>query len=258
MKLTERLKQDNYLDLLGIVFGIIAGVIIGINVNIILGIIAFILITLLTAQIIRQLIVVYITKVNYKIITKEEKLNPEEVKEMSKGLHDIIELDKELTKFLDENSSGKQTDFLEKKLNKKWPEKKDYFLEKADDIFSKMNNLDLLLAIASTDEIAQIVDIFSYFKEITPDIEIMKAHPNELIPYYLKILSDKETFMLLSINGYYYLEVKNKIKFEEIEKFILQNMSNEELMILAQESKIWLDKLYYYGFLKKETNKKIN
>ena len=66
----------------------------------------------------------------------------------------------------------------------------------------------------------------------------MKAHPNELIPYYLKILSDKETFMLLSINGYYYLEVKNKIKFEEIEKFILQNMSNEELMILAQESKI--------------------
>ena len=42
--------------------------------------------------------------------------------------------------------------------------------------------------------------------------------------------------------------------FDEIEEFILSQMSNDELMKLADASKDWNEKLHFYGFIDK--NKK--
>ena len=50
----------------------------------------------------------------------------------------------------------------------------------------------------------------------------------------------------------------DKNYFEEIEKFVLSQMNNEELMELADNSNDWYEKLYYYGFLKTDKSKRSN
>ena len=61
-----------------------------------------------------------------------------------------------------------------------------------------------------------------------------------------------------ALNEYYYKKIMNLNYFDEIEKFLLSQMSNEDLMELANSSKDWYDKLYYYEFLKNEDDKKMS
>ena len=178
----------------------------------------------------------------------------DEIKGYSENINAIIDLDDELVAFLDKYSSGKKTDYFEKELNKQWKKHGDEFTKKADKILKNMSNYELLLTMASTDEITHIVDIFNYFRPYTIDIDYLIKHPDKANEYYIECTNQQETIINNTINDYVALRLLDLNYFDDIEKFVLSNMSNDELLKMAKSSKFWDEKLYYYGFI--NNNKK--
>jgi hypothetical protein len=252
-KLFKILKKDAYWELYGLLIGIFIGIMsYFVFKNILLSIIVGILLSIIFSYVAHYLAIRTLAKITYELNEKKNSIDKDSIENMSDELKNIIELDKELTYFLDKYSSGKENDMYEKRLNEEWKKQGAYFTEKADSIFKKMSNLDLLLATNLTESIYMIVDIFSYFKPFNIDIEYMINNPDNLIPYYYHILDNEIALNNLAINDYYFNKIFEKNKFEDLEQFILSKMSNEELLKLANSSNSWFTKLYYYGFLTKD------
>ena len=47
-------------------------------------------------------------------------------------------------------------------------------------------------------------------------------------------------------------EYMKKLDVDNIEKYLLENMPNEQIYELSKETGIWEEKLYYFSFLKRE------
>lgn len=168
---------------------------------------------------------------------------------INQNIKEIIELDNELKKFLDKYGS-KLPYSLEIKLNREWKKVSKIYKNKADEIFGKMSNGELLIAIGMTEYIFTIVNIVDYFQKIKIDFDKIKDNPDLLINMYFRILKEDLILKEYAISDYYYEKIKAKNNIENIEKILLSNMTNEQIGFLASNSNQWLTKLYYYGFLK--------
>ena len=249
-KLIKYLKVDKFSELYGIPFGIIVGIIIGKTYNIYVGILSFILISIVLGNIFRTLWYFRYAKKFNEYHDKNIMVKPEDLRGFSKNVDDILDLDKELSTFLDKYSSGKENDFVEKELNKQWKIHGNEFTKKAHEIYSKMNNSELMYSLLGTNEVHYLVDIFKYFKPFKININELKKHPEKAMEFYIENLTQQKAIRNTAINDYYYDRIKELNYFDEIEKVILSYMSNDELMELANNSKDWYEKLYYYGFIK--------
>ena len=196
---------------------------------------------------------------DYEEFNKKDRcIDPEDLRGFSVNVDKILDLDKEVQDFLDKYSSGKKADYYEKELNKQWKIHGKDFSKRADDILKKMSNVELMYTILGTERIKDITEIFEYFKPYKIDVEYLKEHPDKAKEYYYDNLMQQDAIQKTSINKYYYDIIMDKNYFEEIERFVLSQMNNEELMELADSSKDWYEKLYYYGFLKQDKNKRSN
>ena len=194
---------------------------------------------------------------NYvKFNKKDQYVKPEELRGHSEKVDQILDLDKELQEFFDKYSSGKNPDYYEKELNKQWKLHGDDFVKRADNILKKMNNVELMYTILGTEKIIDIVDIIDYFTPYKIDVDYLKKHPDRAKEYYYENLMQQDAIQKNAINKYYYRMIMDKNYFNEIERFILSQMSNKELMELANSSKSWYKKLYFYGFIKDDANNK--
>ena len=182
---------------------------------------------------------------------KEQYIEPDELRGFSKNVDKILDLDKELQEFFNKYSSGKKPDYFEKELNKQWKIHGDEFVERANKILKNMNNQELMYTLLGTEMIKDITEIFEYFKPYKIDVEYLKNHPDKAKDYYYENLMQQDAIHKHAINKYYYKIIMDVNYFEEIERFVLSQMSNEELMELANSSNDWREKLYYYRFLKK-------
>ena len=92
---------------------------------------------------------------------------------------------------------------------------------------------------------------FRYAKKFNEyhDKNIM-VKPEKAMEFYIENLTQQKAIRNTAINDYYYDRIKELNYFDEIEKVILSYMSNDESMELANNSKDWYEKLYYYGFIK--------
>ena len=184
---------------------------------------------------------------------KDRSIDPKDLRGFSKNLDKLLDLDKELVDFFNKYSTKT---YFEPELNKQWKIHGDYFVKKAKRILSSMNNQELMYGLLGTEQIKDIVDFFDYFKPYIPDIEYLKKHPEKAKEYYYENLMQIDAIQKNSINEYYFKVIMNLNYFEDIEKIILSQMSNKDLMELAESSKTWFDKLYYYGFIKSDKKDK--
>ena len=250
------LKFGKYKQLIGVVIGIISFFIMyEKDVDLFLCLILSLLIAIVSVTII-QIYLINIYGDNYVEQTQKIRYIPKDlIKGKSANLDELIELDNELVAFLDKYSSGKKTNYFERELNKQWEIHGDDFTYRADQILQKMDNVELLGAIAATEEITHIVDIFQYFEPfIIENLDELIEHPENAYDFYLKNIIKQEELSEVVINEYYYNKLIEMNYFDEIEEFVLSKMSNEELIKLANASKDWEEKLHFYGFLSKDKN----
>ena len=246
------LKFDHGRSLLGILIGIILFFVLNSFIDLLWLNIILSIVTVIGAMIYIQYRNIDKYADDYEEFNKKDRyINPNDLRGFSKNVDQILDLDKEVEDFLDKYSSGKKGDYYEKELNKQWKIHGDEFTKRANKILKKMSNQELMFTILGTERIKDITEIFEYFKPYKIDVEYLKAHPEKAKEYYYENLMQQDAIQRQSINEYYYQIIMDKNYFEEIEKFVLSQMSNEELMELADSSKDWREKLYYYGFLKK-------
>ena len=246
------LKFDRGRSMIGLLIGFISFFLINSISNVLwLNIVISVVITFVS------MILIQLNNINkyaddYEEFNKKDRyINPDDLRGFSENVNQILDLDKEIQEFLDKYSSGKKPDYYEKELNKQWKLHGDKFVKRADKILKKMSNAELMYTILGTERIKDVVEIFEYFKPYKIDVEYLKEHPDKAKEYYYENLMQQDAIQKTSINEYYYKIIMDKNYFEEIEKFVLSQMSNEELMELANSSKDWHERLYYYGFLKK-------
>lgn len=188
---------------------------------------------------------------DYEEFNKRDRyINPEDLRGFSKNVDQILDLDKEVKDFIDKYASGKTPDYNEKELNEQWELHGNDFEKRADIILKKMGNQELMYTLLGTERIKDLTELFEYFKPYKIDVEYLKKHPDKAKEYYYENLMQQDVIQKTSINEYYYKIIMDMNYFEEIERFVLSQMNNKELMELAESSKDWYEKLYYYGFLK--------
>lgn len=246
------LKFENYTQLIGIAVGILLGIFIYqlsnlLWLSIILGIIALILLV----YTIHRFNLNRYADIYEEIHNKEKWIDPDDLRGISENLDKILEFDKELDEFFEKYSSN---DFREKELNKQWKIKGKEFQMRANDILCDMDNKELLYTLLGTHNIDTIMDVVGYFKPYQIDLDYLINHPDAAKEYYFDNLMQQETIKDTAINKYYYERLMELNYFDKIEDLILSFMSNEELLELANSSKEWAEKLYFYGYLKKKSN----
>ena len=258
-KLLFWIRFDRGRSLIGLLIGLLAFAIVFWFFKILwMGIVVGVIVTCISITIIHFRNMEEYSDNYYEFNKKERFADPSKLRGFSKNVDDILDLDKELTDFLDKYSSGKKPDYFERELNRQWKIHGKEFEERADKIFSSMSNQELMVSLLGIDHIKDIVNIFDYFKPYVIDIDYLKEHPEKAKEYYLDNLLQQDAIEKYALNEYYYKKIMNLNYFDEIEKFLLSQMSNEDLMELANSSKDWYDKLYYYEFLKKEDDKKMS
>lgn len=251
------IKFDRGRSLIGLLIGLIFFFIIN-NVSDVL----WLNITISIIISIVSMIIIQLNNINkyaddYEEFNKKDRyINPEDLRGFSKNVDKILDLDNEINDFLERYSSGKKPDYFEKELNKQWKIHGDKFVKRADKLLKKMSNAELMYTLLGTERIKDITDIFEYFKPYKIDVEYLKNHPDKAKEYYYENLIQQDAIQKTAINKYYYQIIMDKNYFEEIEKFVLSQMSNAELMELADNSKDWYEKLYYYGFIKPNNKNK--
>ena len=252
IRIKNWLKWSDYESLWGLLIGLIVSIILYIFIkNIWISIIGFIIISFISMIVIQMKGIDDYAKQYIEVHKKDQYIKPEDIRgKVSENLDNLLDLDKELSDFFNKYSPVKK-DYYAKELNKQWKIHGDDFVKRAKDILSKMNNQELLYSLLSTKEIINIVDIFDYFTPFVMDFDYLKEHPEKAKEYYYENLMQIKAIGDNSVNEYYFNRLMNLNYFDEIEKTILSYMSNEELMELADSSKDWQEKLYFYGFIKK-------
>ena len=244
---------DGGSSLLGLFLGIILFLFIWkISNNIWISLIYSIIIALLITIFI-QIRSFYKYKDAYAIMHDKDKyIDPKYLRGYSENFDKLLDLDKEISAFFTKHT---KYDYFEKELNKEWSIHGNDFVKRADDILSTMDNEELLYALLGTKTIEKIIDVCKYFKPYKINVEYLKEHPEKAKEYYIDNLMQQDAIKSKSINKYYYKAIMNLNNFDEIEKAILSNMSNDDLMELANSSNDWREKLYFYGFIKSDDNK---
>ena len=247
------LKSTKCNSLLGILIGIVVGLIFysifnNLVISIILGIVVgFPIMIIIQLKNLDRYADEYEERYGRK-----RKIEPEDLRGFSKNVDDILNLDAEINEFFEKYSSGKKHDYFEKELNKQWAKRGTEFTNRITKILSNMNNQELLYTLLGTEMISRIVDVFQFFEPYKINPQYLIEHPEKAREYYLDNILQQNAIRDTAINEYFYYRIMDLNYFDDIERFCLSHMSNEELVELAESSKEWQDKLYFYGFLDKE------
>lgn len=163
-------------------------------------------------------------------------------------LEQVLDIDKELEEIFKRITHGLPYKLFRKKIVAEVL-KNDYY-SKLELLLSKMSNSDLLVVMNVADYVIKIIYVPKYLSEAFVDYEKIKNDPDYLIQAYNNIVDQHEAIASMSRDKDYYEIIKEKSNIEKIEKYLLEAMTNEQIHELANSSKDWQEKLYFYGFLK--------
>lgn len=157
------------------------------------------------------------------------KCDNEEYKKTVRYL--ITELENELSEFMKKYESGRNYS-LEIKLNKEW--KKTDFKERANKIFSEMDNSDIIYTLMTTEYVYQIVDIGKYISPFSYDYDgIIYYHSKEIIDYFIDLYKQKNYLLSLGISEEYTNLLLDKTRIDYYLKLFLTVMPNDQIIKLS-------------------------
>ena len=174
---------------------------------------------------------------------------------MIDNIMEIVALEQELVAFLDKYGSkvsdeaAKYYNSSEDRLNMEWRKVGKDFIQRADEIFKRMSNNELLVSMSNIIEILQIVDVVSYFSEIEFEYEKEGIYADNYIKPYFQVLWHDAFYKDKTISDYYYQKIRIKVGIERAKRHLLTQMSNESIMFLAEKFSQG-NPDYYQQFLK--------
>ena len=155
---------------------------------------------------------------------------------MSDNLYKVFELEEEL---IDNVYNKDNKNDLEEKI----------IIFKIENLLSKLNNKELLYILKEGTYIHEVIDVAKYFKKYhlnKKELRMDNSYKDEL----KKLNNFIELINYSSINESEYMYICSKCDVDNVAKYLLSNMSNNDIMKLSNESDDWNYKLFLYGNLK--------
>lgn len=164
---------------------------------------------------------------------------------MNKDLNDLLIIDQEIGDFFYENEG-----LSDNELNDSFDKK--HFVDKALKKVAKLSSKNVLEAIKRSRYLNQFIDLKKFIKKYPLNKSYLKKNKELYLDEYMKL---KKTCLLLSdiaIDYKEFREYMDILDVDNIEYYLLENMSNKQIYTLSNETHDWMQKLYYFSFLKEE------
>ena len=163
---------------------------------------------------------------------------------MNENINNLLIIDQEIRDFTRDNYELSEDEF-----NNLFEEKK--FITRAKRILNKLNGKDLVEAIKRSEYIWSYLDLGYYIKRYPINKAYLKNNKDKYIDEY----KDLQKFCMhvseLSNDYQEFYKYANILDIDKVEEYLLTHMPNEQIYELSKETDDWIQKLFYFSFLKK-------
>ena len=123
-------------------------------------------------------------------------------------------------------------------------------VSKISNLLTKLNNDELIYILQNGTIIHEVVDVDTYFKKYKINKRSLKENNSyreefKKLNYFIDRIND----VALSENEYLY--ICRRCDVDNVALYLLNHMSNEDIMSISNESTDWNYKLFLFGNLKK-------
>lgn len=156
---------------------------------------------------------------------------------MSENLRKIIDLEEQLSFSFDKSNitTDLEVENIVLKISK---------------LLEKINNEELIYLLLNGEEIHKVLDITIYFKKYKINKKKIQTE-NSYKEAFKKLGLFVERIREASISEEEYMFICKKTEVDNVASYLLDKMSNEDIMTLSQESDDWNYKLFLFENLKK-------
>ena len=163
---------------------------------------------------------------------------------MSEEINNLLIIDQEIRDFTRDNY-----ELSEEEFNSLFDKKK--FIAKAKRILNKLNNKELVEAIKRSEYIWSYIDLGYYIKKYPIDKNYLKNNSDKYLDEYKNLQKFCLHVSELTNNYEDFFKYADILDIDGAEEYLLKNMPNEQIYELSQETDDWVQKLFYFSFLKK-------
>ena len=167
---------------------------------------------------------------------------------MNKNLNDLLIIDQEIGDFLYQNSN-----LNDDELNTKFEEQN--YVGKALKIINKLSSKNVIELIKRSSYLNSFIDIKKFIKKYPLNKSYLKKNKELYLEEYHKLRNICYYFSDIANNYQEFQEYMDIIDADNVESYLLENMPNEQIYSLSNETADWSQKLFYFSFFKvKEKN----
>lgn len=170
---------------------------------------------------------------------------------MSENVSKLMHLEQLIIKFIDDNPDVNDPT-IDERFNAT------HYIDKCINILKRMSNRDVLESLKRFEYIRMFVDFKVFLKKYTINKKAIKEKPENCIMEYDELNRLCLTISEISDNKNDFLAYLKILDVDHAIEWLLKHMPNEDLMILANRTGDWAEKLYYYSYFKGEKNKGFN
>ena len=163
---------------------------------------------------------------------------------MNKDLNDLLVIDQEIADFFYEND-GLSDDEVNDSFEKK------HFVEKALKKVAKLSSKNVLEAIRRSRYLNQFIDLKKFIKKYPLNKSYLKKNKDLYLEEYKKLRKICLYLSDISVDYNEFREYMDILDVDNIECYLLENMPNNQIYSLSIETNDWMQKLFYFSFLKK-------
>ena len=164
---------------------------------------------------------------------------------MNDNINNLLIIDQEIRDFTRDNYSLSEEEF-DNLFNKK------KFISKAKAILNKLNSYDLVEAIKRSEYIWSYIDLDYYIKKYPINKKYLKNNKDKYIVEYKNLQKFCMHVSELTNDYQEFYDYAQKLDIDGVEEYLLSNMPNDQIYELSQETDDWVQKRFYFSFLKKD------
>lgn len=166
---------------------------------------------------------------------------------MDKNLNSLLIIDQKIGDFFDENES-----LSDKELNNKFDQMN--YINQALKIINKLSNKNVIELLKRSRYLPSFIDIKKFIKKYPLNKTFLRKNKDLYLDEYKKLRNMCFYLSNISIDYNDFLEYMKILDADNIEKYLLENMPNEQIYELSKDTGLWEEKLFYFSFFKKEKN----
>ena len=164
---------------------------------------------------------------------------------MNDKLNKILMLDQSIQDFIDDNHELSDLEFEEKFYEKG-------YIERAINILKNLNSKDIIEVIKRCSCLWHFVDFRRFVKKYPLNKTFLRNNKDMYIEEYRNLQKTCYCLSDISNNAKEFQDYMSLLNVDDIEKYLLTNMPNEQIYTLANSTGMWDEKLYFFSYFKKD------